>query len=82
MNLLKTVKLASEIEPKLNELFAGKRIERVEWHDGHGDVIVFHMEDKSSITICTTFGLADGTVRQDEHKLYVNVRGPNEAREA
>lgn len=73
INLLKTVKLASEIEPRLNELLAGRRLERVEWHDGHGDVIAFHMEDKTVITVCTTYNLVDADVPVDPHKLHVRI---------
>jgi hypothetical protein len=73
------IKLASEIEPKLNELIAGKRIERVEWHDGHGDVLRLHLVDGNVVTIRTKFDLLTKRER-DQYKLQIEISTEAERR--
>lgn len=71
--LLSEIQFASDIEPALNTHLAGKRIERVEWHDGHGDVIIFHMEDRTRLRVTTPYVNTFLRCEPDATKLHLGL---------
>lgn len=69
-----SVELASEIEPELNRLFAGKKLERIEWHDSHGDSLILHFEDGTWLSATTFFTYTFMKDSTKPDKLFVMVQ--------
>lgn len=63
IDLMSNVGLASEIEPALAEAMVDKKVVRMEWHDGHGDHLLIHLEDGTRLGIRAGEGSGDLVLR-------------------
>ena len=59
----------------LEKALCGKKIIRVEIHNSHGEVLEIVFEDGNRLHVCSTYGLADSTIKPDPHAIYVSLNG-------
>jgi hypothetical protein len=72
-NILDAVELAADLKPMLEKHLVGKRVKRIEWHDGHGDVLIVHMDDDTRLRVCSAELVAKDLVCNETWRLSLSL---------